>query len=175
MRGVSALILILPLMLGGCQTAQPQPAAAVIQAAQEREARIRAGAEEALRASNECQAKRLTGELPTYAASVRCSNPTFISAMQQAGYPYMDLIHLLAAARLAGAEKIDRRELTEAELQRQYTELASRVTAEEQRRNIQTLNAQDQARAAQAAHTQVLDSLLMGLPAFDAVRRPGRP
>lgn len=179
MRGANLLILTLTVVFTGCETAPPQ-AAAVIEAAQEREARIRAAAEEALRAAADCRARRLAGELRTYTASVRCSNPTFLSAMQQGGYPYMDLIHLLAAARLAGAEKIDRQELTEAEFQLQYTELAARVTAEEQRRNLETLNTRDSAIAArapgsqvQAAHTRALDALLTGLSAFDAVNRSG--
>jgi hypothetical protein len=64
-------------------------------------------------ASDLCRAKRLRGELPTYAASVRCANPAMIQAFKAAQYRYMDLIDFFAAKRLELAEKIDRNELTE--------------------------------------------------------------
>jgi hypothetical protein len=70
-----------------------------------------------VQATNECRAKRLRGELPTHVVSVQCSNPTIITAFQEAHYRYMDLIQFFAAKRLELAAKIDRGELTEQQAQ----------------------------------------------------------
>jgi len=50
---------------------------------------------ETQRAIDESRAKRLSGELPTFAASVQCSNPRMIQAFNAAHYRYMDLIETL--------------------------------------------------------------------------------
>jgi hypothetical protein len=87
-----------------------------------------------LQATNECRAKRLRGELPTYVASAQCANPTMIEAFTEAHYRYMDLIQLFAAKRIELAARIDHREMTEQqgqlEIQKAY---ASIQIAERQR------------------------------------------
>ena len=60
-----------------------------------------------------CRAKRLSGELPTYAASALCSNPALIQEFTAVHYKYMDLIEYFASKRLEFATKIDRGELSE--------------------------------------------------------------
>jgi len=50
---------------------------------------------ETQRAIDESRAKRLSGELPTFAASVQCSNPRMVQAFNAAHYRYMDLIETL--------------------------------------------------------------------------------
>lgn len=69
-------------------------------------------AKETERASYECRAKRLSGKLSTYVASVQCSNPRMIQAFKVAHYRHLDLIDYLAATRLELAAKMDRGELT---------------------------------------------------------------
>jgi len=78
----------------------------------------------------ECNAKRLHGELKTYGASVQCSNPKIFAAYREAGDPNLDLLNVYLAARLVGAENIDRKRVTEAEYQLELAELESRLTKE---------------------------------------------
>ena len=60
---------------------------------------------EAEHAVDECRAKHLTGELPTYAAAVRRSNPHILPAFNAVNYSYQDLIQILIERRLAWAQK----------------------------------------------------------------------
>ena len=90
---------------------------------------------EAQRAIDECRAKRLRGELPTFAASVQCSNPRMIQAFNAAHYRYMDLIETLAAKRLEVAERIDRNELTEDQAKLENAKLYMEIVAAERRRD----------------------------------------
>lgn len=68
-------------------------------------------------AEGECRAKRIRGELPGYAASAECSNPTMLAAFKEAHYRYMDLIQFFAARRLELAKEIDTGQLTEQQAQ----------------------------------------------------------
>ena len=61
----------------------------------------------------ERRTRRLSGELPNFAAAVRCSNPRDQQAFSAVSYSYMDLINVLAEKRLALAQKIDSGKLTE--------------------------------------------------------------
>jgi hypothetical protein len=88
-----------------------------------------------VQATNECRAKRLRGELPTHAASVQCSNPTMITAFNEARYKYMDLIEFFAAKRLELAAKIDRGELTEKQAQIESTKAYASIQEAERRRD----------------------------------------
>jgi hypothetical protein len=145
-------------------------AAAYQQQVEQKKADFKAAAENFKVAAEDCKQKRLSGELKTYVESVQCSNPALISSYRNAGYPYMDLIELLAASRLVGAERIDKHEMTEAELQLQMAELNSRVTAEAQRRTLAMMNANSQSMAAhaqaQSAQAQSTAVMLQGLSAF---------
>jgi hypothetical protein len=68
---------------------------------------------ETVTAINECRARRLSGELKTYAESAQCSNPRIIQAFSVANYQRMYLIVQFMAKRLQLSEKVDRHELTE--------------------------------------------------------------
>jgi Transglycosylase SLT domain len=70
----------------------------------------------ALSAVKECKAKRLSGELKTYVQSAMCSNPGVVQAFSAVNYKHMDLIQGFAAKRLELAEKLDRRQITEAQV-----------------------------------------------------------
>jgi hypothetical protein len=82
-------------------------------------------------ALEECRQRRLRGDLKTYVASSQCENSRIISAYENINYPYMDLVQLLAAARLAGSERIDNGHATEAAMQLQLAELQTRIASEE--------------------------------------------
>ena len=91
----------------------------------------------------------------------------------------MDLVDLQEAARLVGAENLDKGKITESEYKLQLAELRSRIAAESQRRSLAVSNTQAalaQARAAntqaQAANMQAAGVLLHGLGAFQAANRP---
>ena len=111
------------------------------------------------------------GELKTFVESVQCSNPRVIAAYQRANYPNMDLIYLETAARLAGAEKIDKGEITEAQFQLELAELGTRVASEERRRAIDLQNARSQAAAASASQGMATGQMLQGLSAFQAINQ----
>jgi hypothetical protein len=127
----------------------------------------------------ECNAKRLHGELKTYGASVQCSNPKIFAAYREAGDPNLDLLNVYLAARLVGAENIDRKRVTEAEYQLQLAELESRLTKERQRRalavadlEIKRAQAAAETQTAQAAQAQSNAALLLGLAALQSANRP---
>ncbi len=75
----------------------------------------------------ECRSEKLAGRLPNYVASADCSAPQIIGAYQDAGYRYMDLIHLLTAKRRVVMEEIDNGQLTEAQAQWQLSQFMSEI------------------------------------------------
>jgi hypothetical protein len=97
---------------------------------------IQWAAQVTLQITNECRAKRQRGELPTYIASVQCSNPTMIAAFKEAHYKYMDLIEYFARKRLELAARIDRGELTEQQAQLEGNRLYASIQAAERQRDI---------------------------------------
>ena len=127
----------------------------------------------------ECNAKRLHGELKTYGASVQCSNPKIFAAYRETGDPNLDLLNVYLAARLVGAENIDRKRVTEAEYQLQLAELESRLTKERRRRALDVADLEIR-RAQAAAETQTAAAqaqastaaLLVGLAALQSANRP---
>ena len=97
--------------------------------------RVKQAGIEAKAAVDECRNKRLTGELRTYVASVNCSNPRFLEAYQNAGYPYMDLIGQIMAKRLEVAERIDAGKLTEGQAQLETAKFITHISDIERQRN----------------------------------------
>ncbi len=83
----------------------------------------------------ECRAKRIRGELPSYAASAECSNPTMLTAFKEARYRYMDLIQFFAAKRLELAKKIDNGQLTEQQSQAETTRVYQAMIVTERQRD----------------------------------------
>jgi len=127
----------------------------------------------------ECKAKRLRGELKTFKASVECSNPKVFAAYKDAGDPNLDLLNISLAARLVGAENVDKKRVTEAEYQLQLAELNDRLTEERRRRSFDSADLQMRqtqvATQAQAAQAQSTAALLQGLAALQSASRvPGR-
>ncbi len=88
-----------------------------------------------VQAAEECKAKRLSGQLPSHAASVQCSNPAMLQAFNATHYRYMDLIEYFAAKRLEVAAKIDRGELTEQEAQIETQKIFASIQATERQRD----------------------------------------
>jgi hypothetical protein len=119
----------------------------------------------------ECNEKRLKKEVKGFVGSVRCSSPKVIAAWRQRKYPYMDLVDVYEAARLVGAENVDKGRISEAEYNLQLAELRSRFTAEGQRRSLAVANTQAAQAQAQAANTEAAGALLQGLGALQAANR----
>jgi len=92
-------------------------------------------AKETEEAAAMCRAKRLSGELPTYAASAQCANPAMIRAFKAAHYRYMDLIEFFAAKRVELAAKIDRGELTEQQSKIETEKVYASIQETERRRD----------------------------------------
>lgn len=59
-----------------------------------------------------CRAKRLAGELKSYAASAQCSVPLITEAFNKVNFPYTDLVATYVAKRTEVAGRLDRNEET---------------------------------------------------------------
>jgi hypothetical protein len=86
-------------------------------------------------AADECRNKRLSGQLPSHAASVQCANSPMLQAFNAAHYRYMDLIQFFAAKRLELATKIDRGEMTEQQAQAETQKIYGGIQAAERQRD----------------------------------------
>lgn len=84
---------------------------------------------------NECRAKRLSGELPSRAASAQCSNVPMLAAFNEVHYRYIDLIQFFAARQLELAAKLDRGEMTEQQAQVETQKLYANIQATERQRD----------------------------------------
>jgi hypothetical protein len=92
---------------------------------------------EMVAAITECRNKRIDGTLKTYVASTQCANPRIVQAFSNANYRYMDLIAAFNAKRLQISERVDRKQLTEADAQVETQKLfASVIEAEKQRDSL---------------------------------------
>ena len=129
---------------------------------------IKAAGEEMRGIRAQCEARRRSGELRSVTAVERCAEPRVIAAYREAGYPYMDLIRFAEAARLAGAQKVDKGEIGESEYDRQRLELRERLAAEIDRRNALTPPPRS---AADMPDPSVTAKLVAGLSAFSALGR----
>ena len=83
---------------------------------------------------------------------MECSNPKIFAAYREAGDPNLDLLNVYLAARLVGAENVDKKRVTEAEYKLQLAELESRLTKERQRRALAVADLE--IKRAPAAETQ---------------------
>jgi hypothetical protein len=129
-------------------------------------------------ANAECNEKHKRGELKSLKETVECSNPKVYAAYKEAGDPNIDLLNVLLAAKLVGAENVDRGRTTEAEYQLQVAELNSRITEEKRRRALTDAQVRASLQASQAqseaAQTQSTAALMQGLAALQSANRPVR-
>ncbi|SRR5579883_1439220 len=151
---------IFALALAGCSLLPQRTDTPEIKAAGEQMRAIHAACNERLR----------SGELTSLAQVEECASGPIIAAYEAAHYPYMDLIRFAEAARIAGAEKVDRGEISAAEYDRQRLELRDRLADEIDRRNAE---AEPEAASA-SSQTASLDpatkaKLLQGLSAFSSL------
>jgi hypothetical protein len=79
----------------------------------------------------DCKVKRLGGELKTYVQSAMCSNPGIVHAFSAVNYKQMDLIQAFTAKRLELAEKLDRRQITETQSDRELSDFSLRIRNKE--------------------------------------------
>lgn len=86
-------------------------------------------------AIQECMQKRLSGKLSTHADEAKCSNGNIEAVFSSANYMYMDLQKLVNAKRLEIAEKVDSRELTEAQGELELAEFKVHVNEMAMRRD----------------------------------------
>jgi hypothetical protein len=119
----------------------------------------------------ECNEKRRRGELKSFKVSVECSNPKIYAARKEANDQNLDLVNIWLAARVVGAENVDRGKITEAEYQLQLAELNTRITEAKRRRSLSDAQANASLQATQAQSTA---ALLQGLAALQAANRPLR-
>src|SRR5262249_15996758 len=98
----------------------------------------------------ECRAARIRGELPSHVAEAQCVNTRIRDINQRAASPFMDLGDLLAAVRLADAEKVDKRQMTEAEAMLHVAQVRSQLTDQARRRVLEAKTVDIQAKTAQS-------------------------
>ena len=77
-----------------------------------------------------CRNRRINGELNGFVESAYCSNAKILLAYGWINYPHMDLVHMVAAHRLAASERVDKGEWSEAQAQTYLMELGTAVNAE---------------------------------------------
>lgn len=155
----SVLTLAVALTIVGCAGQQPTDTPAT-----------KAAGEQMRIIREQCEERRRSGEFKNVSEVERCANPRVTTAYQQAGYPYMDLIRFAAAARLAGADKVDKGEIKESDYAHERLILRDRLAAEINRRNDHSANSPP------TAYPDTLDPtttnrLVEGLTAFSALRR----
>jgi hypothetical protein len=123
-------------------------------------------------AIEECNARGRRGEFSARAALAQCSNPGIIEAYRKSGYPHIDLIGIFAAHRLVLAEKLDRREITEAEAQLDMARTISAISHEETARINAATSLATHAAFAQAAQAQAAGTLMSGFSAYNQLLIP---
>jgi hypothetical protein len=107
----------------------------------------------------DCDAKFKAGVYKNFYENAECLNDGLTKFFIDINYPYMDLVVLQNAYRLALAERRDRGEITKTEAQVIMADLSQRLAAEEHKRATNSAYA----RAAQAQGT---GALLQGLGGF---------
>ncbi|QQO30915.1 hypothetical protein JJC00_19785 [Bradyrhizobium diazoefficiens] len=131
----------LAVLVGGKAMAAPAPAApSASQALAPGSSRaepptFQTAGNQAAAAINECRAKRLSGELKSFTASAQCSGPRIIEAFRKASYRYMDLVSLMVAKRAQISERLDRREMSEADANVAFQQAFSEVVTAEKMRD----------------------------------------
>jgi len=99
------------------------------------QAALRQAAAETRAAEKECQDKRLSGALPSFAASAACSNPRILEAYRKAGYRYMDLIVQFTSKRAQVAEELDLGQMTKAQGQLAMSQFMTALIDEQRQRD----------------------------------------
>jgi len=155
-RGSAASAALACAVLSGCGGPQPTDTPA-----------IKAAGEQMRSIREQCQERRRSGELKSVTEVERCADPGVIAAYREAAYPYMDLIRFAEAARLAGAQKVDKGEISESEYERQRLMLRDRLAAEIKRRNAE----RPPRPSAETLDPSTTAKLVDGLSAFHALQR----
>ena len=119
----------------------------------------------------ECNDRRLRKEIKGYKAAAECTSSKILDVYRERHYPYMDLIGVLEAARVVGAEKVDQGKISEAEYKFQLAELKSRLNSEAQKRDLALANAQVAQAQVDASNAQANAAMLHGLSAFITATR----
>jgi len=113
----------------------------------------------------ECDAKLKSGVYKNYYERTKCFNDGLTNIYVDNNYPYMDLVFLANAYRLAVAERYDKKEITRTEAEVIMAELGKRIAEEEQKRATNDTYAR-----AAAAHGT--GALLQGLGALNQSMQP---
>lgn len=110
-----------------------------------------------------CDKDSELGIYETFYEYIECGNKGITDFYAESDYPYMDLINLYTAHRLAIAERYDKGEITESEVRVLFAEIDSRIMAEAERRN-------NNAAQAAAASAQRMGIMLQGIGALGALQ-----
>ena len=99
----------------------------------------------------------------THRAAAQCINEAVQRTLISVDYPYMDLLQVVSAYRIACAQKMDANELSEAACNKRMGELRTRITAEERRRNNATAEQNGKMKPAAGQKPVNYATLLKGL------------
>jgi hypothetical protein len=93
--------------------------------------RMQQAAKEAGAAVGHCKNRRMHSELKTHAQFAACANQAIDVAYQRAGYPYPDLTAALNAKRMDIAQRLDKKQITESQGNKEFSEFSDQMAQEE--------------------------------------------
>jgi hypothetical protein len=105
----------------------------------------------------------------THREAAQCINQAVQRVLISVDYPYMDLLQIVSAYRIACAQKMDARELTQENCTNRMGQLRTRITAEEtQRRNAAPAKGEGDVRPASGPAGIDYAALLKGIAGWSA-------
>jgi hypothetical protein len=84
-----------------------------------------------------CTNQRHAGTIKTLVESVNCSNPKIIAAYERVKFPYMDLVKQYTEKRLELVEKVENKEISEAQFHKEIYECLPYLRAEAHVRDLE--------------------------------------
>lgn len=135
------------------------------------ESSLASAQKEAGAAIQECASKKRAKKLRTWVATAQCYSPLVREAYTRISYPDLDLIDLFLAYSVAIAERVDKRQISEAEANAQTMELLSRIQTESQTRALARYNAALAESAARAQAAQVEQAQALARAQAEATAR----
>ena len=163
----------LAILLSGCGLVQQAEQRARAEAQQ---AKMKEAHEQALAVVTECKEKRLRKEVKGFVGAVNCYKSRVYELYRDAADPNLDLINVELAARLVGAENLDKGKISEGEYELQLAELRTRLNDERRKRvyadNDMQMRQRQVAAQENAANAQSSAAFMQGLAALQAANRP---
>jgi hypothetical protein len=155
------------IILAGCAASPRQQA---IYDARERRWEMKTAARDAQSAIEDCSPAN-NPHVHSYTEAALCSNDKVLAIWQAVNYPYMDLLQLMAEARLVGGRQVDSGQLSADAYNAQIADLGKRVSMEAILRQLEKAAPASAAMSTTQARAIRKAALTRGLAAFDGMLR----